>query len=50
MATLKSEKKGINTSVAYVIFDKQGIIQELSSSALNLLELDKIQMMKKKIY
>jgi branched-subunit amino acid aminotransferase/4-amino-4-deoxychorismate lyase len=31
-ATLKSEKKGINTCVAYLIIDENGIILEASSS------------------
>jgi PAS domain S-box-containing protein len=50
-ATLKSEKKGINSSVAYLLIDEQGLILEASSSAVNLLDIDKYshQNQKKKI-
>lgn len=53
VATLKSEKKGINASVAYILIDKNGIVLDVTSSnisidvlslyigAIQLLDIDK---------
>lgn len=40
-ATLKTEKKAISSSVAYLIIDSQGKVLEASSSSVNLLDIDK---------
>jgi hypothetical protein len=48
---MKTEKKAISSSVAYLIIDSSGKVLEASSSAMNLLDIDKNshQHQKKKI-
>eukprot|EP00347_Sterkiella_histriomuscorum_P005463 403356519 len=49
VATLKQEKKGINASVAYIVMDKNGVVLDVTSSAIQLLDIDKQKMVKKRI-